>query len=62
MPSPSSRNLSLGIVVKKDAKVETKLFLSSPVLLDLSFFPNILSRIPGKHTTFIDIVGLNFAG
>ena len=40
----------MAVAVKKHAKVDIKLFLSCPVLLDFSiFFPNILLRIAGSY-------------
>ena len=46
MPSLFSRNSTLAIEVKTHAKVDIKLFLACPILLDFSFFvPNVVPRI-----------------
>ena len=52
VPSPHSRNLTLAIAIKIQAKVDIKLFLSCPVLLDFSFLFQILCTGLSEQTKF----------
>ena len=47
MPSFPFRNKTLAVAVKRHARVETKLFLSSPVLL--GFYILLQIFFPNKH-------------
>ena len=55
MPSLLSRNLTLALAVKKRAKIDLKLILSCPILLDFSILFQLICPGLSEQTDFFAI-------